>query len=292
MKFLYPILAFLLLMNCATFGQKFQSGYLTFPNDSTIFVDIQLTANNKAAIKYQENGKAIKAFKIKLKDYGTLLDGQKKSDYANSAFKEITFDAYYVSKETNDTSHFYFLEHTYHKITGYLPNRKKLILYPKGIATVFINNSEAGIFYDGLDLKEYGSSRPDHTHKFLERIIGGKVALYELKVMNMDPKIVFKQPYSYDMNSNKKMYGKAPKILRRLEFQSNTSYSDIYVLRKEKEIYISIYRNTQYNGESQIKNAIKDFPYLANKIGKPGYQFIDIPDIIEEYNSYWAKRQK
>ena len=232
------------------------------------------------------------AFKIKLKDYGTIIDGQQKSDYANSAFKKITFDAYFVSKETGDTSQFYFLEHTYDKIIGYLPDRGKLILYPKDIATVFVDNNEAGIFFDGLDLKEYGSNKVDKAYKFLTRILDGKIALYEFNLMSMKPKIASEQPYSYDMVSNKKMYGKVPKVFRGLKFESNTSYSDIYILRKKEKIYLSIYRNTQYNGEAQLKNAIKDFPYLANKVGKPGYQFIDIPDILEEYNSYWEKRQK
>lgn len=301
MKYLYFTFTFSLLMNCIAFGQKFQPGYLSYSKDSTIFVDVQLTSNNKTFVKYQKNGENHKDFKSKLKDYGIVVDGQQKSNYANTGFREITFDAYYISKETGDTSQFYFLEHTYDKITGYLPNRERLNLYPKDIATVFVNDNATGIFFDGLDLKEYGSSRPDNTHKFLERIINGKVALYEIRLVKSEPKITNrkgeKNSYMYDMESNQKTYiaSMIPRnrlIKTRFKVDPNISYTDLYILQKEKQVYFSVYRNTQYNGEAQLKNAIKDFPYLANKIGKPGYQFIDIPDIIEEYNLYWEKRKR
>ena len=303
MKKIYFTFAFSLLINCAVFGQKFQSGYLIFPNDSIIHVDIQLTSNNKPFVKYQENGKTLKAFKSKLKDYGTIFDGQQKSDYANSAFKEKMFDAYYVSKETGDTSQFYFLEHTYDKIRGYLPNREKLTLYPKDVTTVFIDDDETGTSYDGLDLKEYGSSKAEHTHKFMKRIIDGKIALYSTRIMKSNPKITYEKgseySYRYDVEEEDldfHIYGTrviVPKefIGRELKLETNINYYDIYILRKGDQLFFSVYANTIVNGEEVLKSTIEDFPYLANKIGKPGYQFIDIPDILEEYNSYWAKRK-
>lgn len=299
MKSLHLTCIFSLVIASVTFSQKFQSGYLTMLNDSTVLVDVQLTSNNKTFIKYQKDGKTYKEYKHKLKDYGTIIDGQKKSDYANSAFKEKTFEAYFISKEIGDTALFYFLEYSYDKITGFLPNREKLVLYPKDILTVFVAD-EIGIYYDGLDLKEYGSKRAEHTHKFLERIKNGKLMLYEISLMLSNPKVTYektdKYPSRYDMENGQRIYGEyiVPEILRgkELKVKANIKYIDMYILRNNNQTYFSIYRNTQYNGEPQFKNAIKDYPYLANKIGKPGYQFIDIPDIVEEYNAYWAKRKE
>jgi hypothetical protein len=294
MKKIYFTFAFSLLINCVIFGQKFQPGYVTFPSNYTTFVDIQLTSNNKPFIKYQYNGKTVKAFKIKLKDYGTIIDGQQKSDYANSAFKKITFDAYFVSKETGDTSQFYFLEHTYDKIIGYLPDRGKLILYPKDIVTVSIDDDETRIFYDGLLIDVFEDKKSKDQYIFLKKLTDGRIFLYEINETNsnLTVKYIENRTYFYDIETGKRMYSKSSLMPEVLALVLEMKTFDGYILRKKDELFFTAYVNTQDNGEQEIKEAIQDYPYLANKIGKPGYQFIDILDILEEYNSYWEKRQK
>ena len=265
--------ALLLFFLSISYGQGYKDGYLTYKDDSTLLTKIELTPNAKGFIKFLINGKTKKVSKKALKDYGTIRNGKKVSDYANSAFKEKAYDAYYILKKNNDTIPFYFLKHEYSQILGYLPTGMKLLISPKNTKTVIVKNGNKKGTYDGVDTGGYTATKTGNGFKFLKRIADGKIVLYQMSLKKKELKYV--QPLFY-----------SPDVYE-IPFEINKEYLHVYVFNKDNQIYFATRIDAKTDGETDIKMLLQDYPPLGEKIGQTGYEFIDTRKIINEYNALW-----
>ncbi|MFK7947564.1 MAG: hypothetical protein AB8G11_08245 [Saprospiraceae bacterium] len=131
--------------------KDFRKGYITTLTDETIFVDIYIPYSGKLQTKIND-GKTIKYKRRSLADYGYLIDGKKKSQFAATAFPVITYKGYYVTFN-DDTIKGYFTHWNSSQITLYKKgNQKKTKLSPSDNVKVFcIKRGTTEERYDQID---------------------------------------------------------------------------------------------------------------------------------------------
>ena len=134
-------LIMLFLINSSFAQKKFIKGYITMVSDETILVDLYIPASGKLQTK-KDGGKTVKYRRRSLRDYGYLENGKKTSRFTATAFPVLTYEGYYITTKTGDTTEGYFVKW----------NNDEIVLYQKENMLRYRLNAA---WMDGFAVKKY-----------------------------------------------------------------------------------------------------------------------------------------
>lgn len=268
----------LLLSVCSLstlFAQGLKKGYFILNDGTTVETYIKLTGNKISYIKYQKGVKSKKIRKSKLTDFGNIIDGQKKSKYAEHAFSKKAYKAYYIDSNTKDTIPFFLAESSQGYIDGYNLDKTDLNLLPEDTEMVVAQMHSKTITFDVVNIR-FKKKRTKTF--FLERKSGSTINMYTITV---------KKRELQDLDEPYYMYFDSMNPIRRSGKEVVTKYYFFHLLVKGDRKLLLAFGTKDQTSKLEVRSYINDCAFINSKLGTKGYQIEeDLFTIIETYNQH------